>query len=300
MNYETEPWYKLYLRESTEDKLLPVLNRALRDFLLRLAKNRIDATILRNTTSPGEDLARALGATGAEAETIADYVRSMLVDGYLSHRRGRLWITNFVDAQAARTPGARRQKTYRDNQKKSRNGHVTESNGAAPALPDSDVTGDARITLQTIREEKRREEERRDDPTRVRATAPAATAPDSDPEAPERETVCPLDLLSRPGAAPMLREMSEKLPAPIAHVEAEAAEIVGYYTIGGGKGQKRSNWFRVVRERIRKRFMAGELGSVARGPRSTTPAEARYQAQLERIALHEAEDAAEAERKLLG
>lgn len=113
MNYETEPWYKLYIRESTEDKLLPVLNRGLRDFLLRFAKSRQNATILAKTENPGADLARALGAHPSETETFVAFVDSMLEDGYLTHRRGRLWITNFVSAQEARSPGAQRQARWR-------------------------------------------------------------------------------------------------------------------------------------------------------------------------------------------
>jgi 5-methylcytosine-specific restriction endonuclease McrA len=115
VNYDTEAWYKLYIRESTEDRLLPVLNRSLRDFLLRLAKSREDATILAKTENPGEDLARALGAHQDEHDLIVSFINSMLKDGYLRHKKGRLWITNFVNAQQARSPGAIRQQRWREN-----------------------------------------------------------------------------------------------------------------------------------------------------------------------------------------
>lgn len=161
VNYDTEAWYKLYIRESTEDRLLPVFNRALRDFLLRLAKSRNDATVLNKTESPGEDIARALGAHADEAELVVTYVRSMLEDGFLTHKKGRLFITNFVDAQQARSPGAKRQKTYRDNKKKSRNEKQTRSSDDAHGSRDNTVTGDARITSQKIRSEERRSEESR-------------------------------------------------------------------------------------------------------------------------------------------
>lgn len=177
MNYDTEAWYKLYIRESTEDKLLPVLNRALRDFLLRLAKSRSDATILGKTNAPGEDLARALGTSGAEADTIAEYVRSMLGDGYLSHRRGRLWITNFVEAQQARTPGARRQKTYRDKGGKSRTTDGVETHADVTPVDDSDVTGDAQVTSQKIRSDPRRSDPIRSETTAREAPAVVAKVP---------------------------------------------------------------------------------------------------------------------------
>lgn len=170
MNYETEPWYKLYIRESTEDKVLPVLNRALRDFLLRLAKSRDDATILGKTTNPGEDLARALGAHPSETETIVQFVGTMLEDGYLSHRKGRLWITNFVAAQASRSAGARRQKAYRDRHQTSHNEHSRPDNEPITEV----VTVASHVTSQEIRSEKRREETKRDEPD---ARGGAATDP---------------------------------------------------------------------------------------------------------------------------
>jgi hypothetical protein len=99
----------------------------------------------------------------------------MLEDGYLTHENGRLWITNFVAAQQARTQGAQRQKAYREKHKPATRdvmGDVTSdvmgdvtgdvTSDANSDAVTGDVTGDARITLQ-----KRREEERREDPDQI-------------------------------------------------------------------------------------------------------------------------------------
>lgn len=254
MNYGTEPWYKLYIRESTEDRRLPVFNRALRDFLLRLAKSRDDATILGKTQNPGEDLALALGAHGSESALIAEYVASMLEDGYLSHRKGRLWITNFVSAQQSRSQGAVRQQRYRDK----KNNVTSDVTQAVTSDEKRNVTSDARVTSQKIRSEKRREETNRDEERAGARETPPSQDSDS-PAEPERETICPLDLLSRPGVRTALRELAENLPAPLESLESEASEFVSYWTIGKGMGRKRLNWPKELRERLRKRFHEGQL-----------------------------------------
>lgn len=168
MNYETEPWYKLYIRESTEDKVLPVLNRSFRDFLLRFAKSRNDGTILAKSSNPGEDIARALGAHPTEFASIVGFVASMLDDGYLNHRKGRLSITNFVAAQEARSAGARRQKVYRDKHNSSRIGISPSDVNVAKR----DVTVASHVTSQEIRSDPKRDEERPGEETRGRAPDP--------------------------------------------------------------------------------------------------------------------------------
>lgn len=259
MNYETEPWYKLYIRESTEDKVLPVLNRSFRDFLLRFAKSRNDGTILAKSSNPGEDIARALGAHPTEFASIVGFVASMLEDGYLNHRKGRLSITNFVAAQEARSAGARRQKVYRDKHNSSRIGIAPSDVNVAKR----DVTVASHVTSQEIRSDPKRDEERRDDENArargrlgVVGSVPEVPEPEADPG---RETICPLDLLRRDGVKMALRELAEKLPCPLSVLESEAAEFVSYWTIGEGMGGKRTNWPRTLRERLRKRFFAGEL-----------------------------------------
>lgn len=259
MNYETEPWYKLYIRESTEDKLLPVLNRALRDFLLRLAKSRNDGTVLGKTVNPGEDLARALGSSGPEAVTIAEYVGTMLEDGYLTHRKGRLWITNFVAAQEARSAGARRQKTYRENKKKSPTRDVTPVNASVTQEQTSHVTVASLVTSQEIRSEKRREETRREEPERAGEPAVVVSAVPGDD--PGRETMCPADLETRLESAGTVAALAEKLAAPIESIRHEIQQFVGYWTIGKGAGQKRTGWPGKARQWVVEKHGKGELAA---------------------------------------
>lgn len=153
--YGHERWRKLYIRESTEDRLLPVLMRGLRDYLIRHADD--DGTLLAKTEQPATDLARALGAHPGESELVESHIVSLLDDGYLSHRKGRLWITNLVKAQARKSPVATKQKRYRDKKKAASNGDGPVTDDAPESLRNGAVTRYATVTTKR-EEEKRREE----------------------------------------------------------------------------------------------------------------------------------------------
>src|SRR5688572_22591489 len=118
MKFEHESWRKLYVSESIEHRLMPIFCRGTRDYLIRHAKQ--DGTLLAKTEDPGRDLGRALGAHESELELFAAFVATLIADGYLTHKKSRLWITRFVDGQESRSAGALRQKRYRD-----RNRNVT-------------------------------------------------------------------------------------------------------------------------------------------------------------------------------
>lgn len=135
MRYDREPWRKLYVSESVEDRMRPLLARGLRDYLLRHAKD--DGTILPKTSDPGGDLARALGAHDGERDTVARYVQDWIDDGFLALRRDALVIRNFARAQKARSKGAERQKRYR-SKKKGEDGVTRDAT--------SDVTNDVTVT----------------------------------------------------------------------------------------------------------------------------------------------------------
>jgi hypothetical protein len=169
VNFDRESWRKLYVRESAEDRLLPLLCRGLRDYLLRHAKD--DGTILTRTEDPAGDLARALTAHSHEAKPVQGFVRMLLDTGFLSHVSGRLWITNFADAQAARSAGARRQKKYRDAQQTPK--QETSDAPVTPTAVTDNVTSDARATSQ--REETRRDER---SPTPSEPSEPKEPRPD--------------------------------------------------------------------------------------------------------------------------
>ena len=152
MRFERESWRKLYVAESMQHRLLPVLCRGLRDYLLRYASE--DGTLLARTDSPAQDLAKALGSHPDEADMVARFAEGWLADGYLSHKRGRLFITRYSEAQEARSPGASRQAKYRDSKR------VT-SDVTGDATSNETVTspGDARDTSQKTRRDETRNDE---------------------------------------------------------------------------------------------------------------------------------------------
>jgi hypothetical protein len=164
MKFEHEPWRKLYVSESAEHKLLPVFCRTLRDNLIRHAKK--DGTLLGATDDPGGDWGRVLGATGDDLDKINDYIQLLIKDGYLSFRKGRLWITRFQEGQEARSPGATRQKRYRDKRR-----YVTVASPVTVPVTVSDAT----VTSQKNRIEMKRNEEIPQTPKA--AAAPVAGSP---------------------------------------------------------------------------------------------------------------------------
>lgn len=76
---------------------------------------------------------------------------------------------------------------------------------------------------------------------------------------PDRETICPLDLLDRDGVKSLLVELSKKLSCPIAWLEHEAREFVTYWTMGGGVGQRKAGWPKHLRTRLARRHAEGEI-----------------------------------------
>lgn len=68
----------------------------------------------------------------------------------------------------------------------------------------------------------------------------------------ERETPCPLDLLSRAKRAGVFEAIARRLKVDVLSVEAKAKEFVDYWTIGGGMGKARAFWMRRLREEIRQ------------------------------------------------
>jgi len=250
------------------------LNRSLRDFLLRLAKSRDDATILRSTESPARDLARALNAHPKEKALVETYIQSMLDDGYLTHRDGRLWITNFVEAQAAVTPGARRQQTWRAKSK-SPTGDVNQTRRETRGPPDSSVTVTPTVTApETSRDTSlpiRSDPIRSDpiptpdpEPVSVRAReAPSGGGGDflfsSEESDPGRQTMCPPDLADRLESNGTLRRLAEQLPAPLESVRDCVRAFVATWTIGKLAGQRRSGWAGRARQWVIDQNAQGKL-----------------------------------------
>lgn len=114
MRFDRESYRKLYVAESAEHRLLSLFARGLRDYLLRFATE--DGTLLPGSKRAAEDLCRVLGASSGERRHVLAAVEELIGVGYLTlDPNGRLWITRYVEAQQARSPGALRQQRYRDN-----------------------------------------------------------------------------------------------------------------------------------------------------------------------------------------
>lgn len=178
LRFERESWRKLYIVESAEHRLMPIFSRGLRDYLLRLAGD--DGTILSRSTDPKSDLQLLLGARSASDRTmISNSYDDLLRVGYLSFEGGRLWITRFAEAQEARSPGAKRQATYRKNHpsgKASQPSQPTDADVASRLGVTSDVTSNASsnapVTSQI--DETRRDETRTPNPAAADSVAAKA------------------------------------------------------------------------------------------------------------------------------
>ena len=92
-----ERWRKFYTRESLDGRLLPLVRRALRDYLLRDAED--DGRLVRVGTDPVGALCRALGAHPEELDAVRGHYEFWMAEGYLQIRGGYLWIVNLPDAQ---------------------------------------------------------------------------------------------------------------------------------------------------------------------------------------------------------
>lgn len=147
MRFDRESWRKLYRAESVQHRAMPLFTRGLRDYLIRFAED--DGTLLHSTKDPVRDLCRVLGAEGAERKLVQEAYTLLCEVGYLATDGSRLSIAKFVDAQTARSPGAKRQAKHKGKRQQSVTGDVT-----------SDTNNPSPETLQGEGDETRRDETR--------------------------------------------------------------------------------------------------------------------------------------------
>jgi len=225
--------------ESTEHKLLPLFTRGLRDYLLRISGD--DGTVLKSTKDAAGDLARVLTAEPGEKKQIERAIEQLIAIEYLTLSRGRLSITKFVEAQAAKSPGAKRQQRYRDVH---RNGDG-DAHGDAPDNATLASRGDVTNNVTS-------DETRRDETTPAGAVVVPVDAGD-------RETRCPTDLLERAETAGIFAELANMLHVSEEILREETRRFAGYWTIGGGAGKKRRHWMGKLRQRLVERAQEGAL-----------------------------------------
>ena len=147
MRFDRSEWRKLYVLESPQHRLLSLFARGLRDYLLRFAEE--DGTLIRGSKDPVRDLCRVIGAEPGERRSVSEAIKDLASVGYLTVEATVIRITRYVEAQTARSPGAKRQADYLARKRSDTGKRVTDD---VTSDADGDVTGDV------TREEKRREE----------------------------------------------------------------------------------------------------------------------------------------------
>lgn len=235
VRFDRESYRKLYVAESAEHQLMALASRGLRDYLIRFADE--DGTLLRDTSRPVADLMVVLRARPTDRRMVEQMMADLQRVGFLQLDGKRLWMPRYVDAQASRSPGAVRQQRFRERHKGAAvtdgvTGDVTES--VTPSVT-SDVTSNR--------------PSRRDE---TQQTPKPPVVVDSD-----RETICPLDIVSRLEKAGVFREFSKRLGLSEAALRAEAESTASHWTIGKGMGLKRRNWPGIFRQRLLDRADQG-------------------------------------------
>lgn len=175
VRFDRESWRKLYVAESMQHRKLSLFTRGVRDYLLRLAEE--DGTLFAETTDPSGDLADALNAHSGERKLVERAVSDLLKIGYLSHEAGRLWVTKFEEAQAARSPGAMRQAKYAAKKKSTPGsgggdgGQASSGDVSKASLGDVSTDAPTDVSLDVTKDETRRDETTTPKPPVVAAVA---------------------------------------------------------------------------------------------------------------------------------
>lgn len=230
MDYAGEWWVKLYLRESNDDRAKPVLARGLRDNLLRyaepLARNG-DPTprtgeLMRGKSAEHciEQLVNSMAAQPDERDLVVAYIGTWIDAGWLTLKKQKsrhiLCITNYLEAQTARTKAAERQRRYRQRLAKRK-----ESQKVTPTKPT--VTRDERVRAALVTNDVRIRERIRSD-TYVpegtgNVTRYADPAPDFDDQ---HERVCELasEYLADPVGVGLEHGEPHTWPPVVAVIEA--------------------------------------------------------------------------------
>lgn len=245
MRFDREAWVKLYRQESPQHRLMSLGARSFRDFLLRFSSD--DGTLLASSKDQARDICRIIGADSREVRSIRAWINELVGVGFLaSGNDGSLVIVNFTIAQTARTPGAKRQAEY-ERRKRERELSVRSDTGESVR---SDVSPDATHavsadTVDDVRNYVTREEKRREEITPIPPDGGSVMMP------------CPGNLLPDSVA----EHLAAHFGCEVSVIREEERKFKTYWTIGGGAGRRHSKgeWIRKCRDRICRRFEAGEV-----------------------------------------
>lgn len=167
MNWNNEPWRKLYTRLTGEWSQLSVMARGVSCELLKYAKD--DGSVCRTKgKDPALSVALILSPQPHELETVQDGVQELLDDGFLTVTEDVICIRNFEEAQERRSPAAVRQKRHRERNEKrdTKRESNKNDNKRTTAACDTSVTDerDSRNALSQG-DETRRDETNTDSPS---------------------------------------------------------------------------------------------------------------------------------------
>jgi len=161
----------------------------LRDGLIRHAKD--DGTLLPKTSHPTADLATIFRITQEDEHRIfVEAVQRLLLDGYLSHSRGRLFIRNFEPAQE-KTPSYEAAKKRKQRDKNKGNSAETHDDGPGTdgGHAPGQTSGHGGESRDSVPRETNRNETNRNETNRVGDKSPKVVDDRSEVFVP-----CPADL----------------------------------------------------------------------------------------------------------
>jgi hypothetical protein len=142
LNWQNEPWRKLYTRITSKWRSLSVAARGLADELIKYADDDGELVDV-GAEDPGEAVALMLSAKPKEHAWIKEAVAELLEDGYLVIKKTTLKIRNFSEAQTKRSPEAIRQARKRERDKQrdmSRDSHGAPSRDTSNAMSPGNET----------------------------------------------------------------------------------------------------------------------------------------------------------------
>jgi len=147
-DWTKEPWIKQHTRESLNELLWPLMQRALRDYIRKRAE--ADGTLVDGQDDPVGSLLRVLGAHDSELEFARSAIMGLLREGILESDGRSLWMPERPASQA-------------------RPHIVGDGDSRAP----NPMSSEKRTSTERVREHRRRKREKRNASPGVSAVVPA-------------------------------------------------------------------------------------------------------------------------------
>jgi hypothetical protein len=265
VNFEDEEYVRVYTRKTVTFKVLGWEGRTVLWHLF-LEVDRAGVLDLGGE----EPVAAVCAMTGLPEDLVSLGLERLTSRGVIVRHESSLLITRFVEAQEAKRTDRVRAKEYRDRVAAKEREAVTRRNGAVTPRDDSFTTVTQRhdssllpspplpVPIPTP-EGRASEPDRSGQPV----SSPSSARPILDLTDSETASVVPLDLVERALKLGVIDDLAKALREPKGRIQAGAEEFVGYWSCGGGAGQKCSRWMRKMREHIRRSAQQGKLPEAA-------------------------------------